>query len=293
MRAMGSGTMATQFDAEALGALFLQPNLDGSFAPEQQAYLNQLGARRPSVILAFAPKAAGTYLRTAAITAINGKLVRTIHAQGGRDSSFYLPFFLLYYAGNVPPETMVTHVHMQALAANRHFMDAFDLKPAVMLRSIPDMLASYADMVASNPAWQDFWINLALPLNYASLDEAEKSDFLVDMVGPWYASYFSTWQDYAAAAPKRVLMLRYDEFVADPVLTMETLLAHSGVPRSAARCQAALNAVWPEREGYGFNKGVSGRGCGRFSRAQVARLRRQVDFYPNLADLREVLVPAG
>ena len=51
------------------------------------------------MVLAFAPKAAGTYLRSAAIAAMDGQLVRTVHAQGGRDASFYLPTFLLYYAG--------------------------------------------------------------------------------------------------------------------------------------------------------------------------------------------------
>ena len=283
--------MPSIFDPEAAEAAFAQPNNDGSFPPEQEAYLNDLGDTRLSIVLAFAPKAAGTYLRTAAITAIDGKLVRTVHAQGGRDSSFYLPVFLLYYAAGIPAETLVTHVHMQAFAANRHFIEALNLKPAIMIRSIPDMLASYADMLEPDPLSHTYWLNIAVPRNYPSLSDEAKADFMVDMMGPWYASYFATWRDYSVHAPGRVLVLNYDEFRADPVPTLMKLLAHAGLPRRPETCRAALDAVWRERTGYRFNKGVSGRGRIRLTPAQIARLARQVDYYPELAPWRDLLIP--
>ena len=94
--------MPIYLDPEASSAAFAQPHNDGTFPPDFEAYLNELGESRPSVVLAFAPKAAGTYLRSAAIDAVGGQLVRTTHAHGGRDASFYLPTFLTYYAGNFP-----------------------------------------------------------------------------------------------------------------------------------------------------------------------------------------------
>src|SRR5215475_15062534 len=180
--------MTLHLDERLANAAFSSPNCDGSFTPDFAEYLNDLGATRPSIVLAFAPKAAGTYLRAAAISAIGGALVRTVHAQGGRDASFYLPTFLLYYAGNYPPRPLVTHVHMQALPANRHFIEALDLKPVIMLRAIPDMLASYADMLEADPLSPDNWLNIAVPEDYASRSDAANADFIVDMMGPWYAS---------------------------------------------------------------------------------------------------------
>jgi len=94
--------------AEAANAAFTLPACDGRFDPDFADYLSDLGSLRPSVLLAFAPKAAGTYLRSAAIVAVGGQLVRTVHAQGGRDASFYLPTFLLYYAGNYPARPTVS-----------------------------------------------------------------------------------------------------------------------------------------------------------------------------------------
>ena len=282
--------MNQTFDIEAAYAAFASPRCDGSFEPDFYDYLRSLGETRPGIVLAFPPKAAGTFLRTACIVAVRGVLVRTVHAQGGRDASFYLPTFLSYYANNRPAQTLVTHVHMQALPANRHFIDAFGLKPVIMMRAIPDMLASYLDMLESDPLSADNWLNISVPDDYSCLDDAGKADFIVDMMGPWYASYFSTWLNYASELPDRVCVLTYDGFVANPAGTLQELLAHSRTPRSQKDCQAALDEVWAERSLFRFNQGFSGRGRSRFSASQIARIERQVNFYPNLRPLREMLV---
>ena len=49
--------------ADVLNAAFAVPACDGRFDPELADYLNDLMSMRTSVVLAFAPKAAGTYLR--------------------------------------------------------------------------------------------------------------------------------------------------------------------------------------------------------------------------------------
>ncbi len=283
--------MSILFDTNAANAAFSPPDCDGNFPPQFRDYLNALGHARPSVVLAFAPKAAGTFLRSAACVAVDGQIVRTVHAQGGRDATFYMPTFIMYYAGGYPDRTMVTHVHMQALPANRHFMDALGLKPVIMIRAIPDMLASYADMLERDPLSPDNWLNIRLPPNYAALDDGAKGDFLVDMVGPWYASYYATWMEYAREVPGRVCVLRYDDFRRDPAVALEMLLAHSGIARPRAECQLAIDLVWQDRSEFRFNQGISGRGANRFSAAQVARLKRQLGFYPNLAGMMDELIP--
>ena len=276
--------------SDATNAAFAIPACGGQFDEAFADYLGDLGSLRPSVLLAFAPKAAGTYLRSAAIAAIGGQLVRTVHAQGGRDASFDLPTFLLYYAGGYPARPLVTHVHMQALPANRHVMAALGLKPVIMVGAIPDMLASYADMLEADPAFPDNWLNIRVPENYATLGAEQKGDFLIDMMAPWYASYFATWMEYAAQSAD-VLVLQYDEFRRDPAATLMRLLAHSGMPRSRVHCQVALDGVWEERDSFRYKQGVSGRGRTRFTPQQIVRLERQLDFYPGLAGMKAALIP--
>ncbi|HEU0095148.1 MAG TPA: sulfotransferase domain-containing protein, partial [Rhizomicrobium sp.] len=255
-------------------------------------YLTELGQTRPSVVLAFAPKAAGTYLRSACVAATQGALVRTVHAQGGRDATFYLPAFLNYFAHGFPARTLVTHVHMQALPANRFLIEALDLKPVVMLRSIPDMLASYWDMLDGDHLSPDNWINLRVPPHFAAMPDGEKGDFLIQMVAPWYVSYFSTWLTYAREAPGRVLVLDYDSFRADPAATLQSILEHSRLPQPRDACAGALEAVWEDRAAFRYNQGVSGRGHARFSVLQIARLKRQLAFYPDLAPMADRLIPS-
>lgn len=290
---MTGDALGIVFDKDAASAVFTLPLSDGRFEKEFADYLRGLGRSRPSVLLAFPPKAAGTFFRSAVIVAINGQLLRTAHANGGRDSAFYMPTFILYYAGNTPAATMVSHVHMQALPANRHFIEAFDLKPVIMVRSIPDMLASYCDMLEADPATPDNWLNMLLPSGFAQMDLATRADFLIDMVGPWYASYFATWFDYAAAAPERVCILHYRDFAADSATALEKVLAHSGVPRSPAECRLAIKNVWSERTQFRYNKGVEGRGRQRFTPEQLARLGRMLDYYPGLAPHRNELLPSA
>jgi hypothetical protein len=280
------------FDSDAIQAAFAQPACDGSFAPDFADYLNELGQTRPSVVLAFAPKAAGTYLRSACVVATQGALVRTVHAQGGRDANFYMPAFLNYFAHGFPARTLVTHVHMQGLPANRFFVEALDLKPVVMLRSIPDMLASYWDMLDCDHLSSDNWINLQVPPHFTAMTTGEKGDFLIQMMAPWYVSYFSTWLAYAREAPGRVLLLDYDGFRADPVAALQSILDHSRLPQSRDACARALEAVWEDRASFRYNQGVSGRGHGRFSMLQIARLKRQLAFYPDLVPMADWLIPS-
>jgi hypothetical protein len=91
-------------------------------------------------------------LRSAAIEAIGGQLVRTSYAQGGHEQTVYLPVFLLYNCGGVCSGPMVTHLHVAARPGTRRIVEALGLKPAVMIRSISDMLASLWDMLLAEPA---------------------------------------------------------------------------------------------------------------------------------------------
>jgi hypothetical protein len=279
-----------QLAAESVNALFAQPAADGSFGGAVLRHLRTLGSVRRSVILCFPPKAAGTFFRTAVLYAVDGQLVRTVHAQGGRDAQLYLPTFVAYYSGAVTPRVLVGHVHMQALPANTGFIEAFDLHPIAMIRSIPDMLASYRDMLESDPESLKEGLNGPIPEHFRELSGEAKADFLIDMLGPWYVGYYATWMRYAAGNPERVCVLRYGEFRSDPARALMRAVAHSRLARTRAQCQAALDRAWGERERYRYNKGEEGRGARYFAPRHIERLARMIGAYPHLAPHAEELL---
>ena len=283
--------MPISLDVESAAAVFTLPKHDGVFDAAQAQHLRALGQRRPSIMLAFAPKAAGTFLRSAAIAAVDGQLTRVIHAQGGRDATPYLPIYSLYLSGGFPESTLVTHVHMQALPANRHFIEALDLKPVIMLRAVPDMLVSYLDMLTSQPASPSQWLNASIPENFYTMGETDQLDFMIATMLPWYASYFATWQRYVKDQPGRVCVLKYRDLRRDPVVVLETLLFHSRLPRSREMCALAVEATWDERHANLFNRGEEGRGNDRLTSAQLRQIEQVLFGYYGLDAWRAELMP--
>ncbi|MBN9532101.1 MAG: sulfotransferase domain-containing protein [Alphaproteobacteria bacterium] len=281
------------FNPKSIELLFQEPRSDGQFAGEALLHMRRLGKKRRAIVLAFPPKSAGTYLRSAIVFAANGQLVRAVHAQGGRDAQPYLPVFLSYFEGGVTNRTLVAHLHMQALPANIHFLEAFDIRPVVMIRNIPDMLASFWDMLETDSVARLDGLNCRIPQNFTDMPRADKADFIVDILGPWYASFFATWFAYAEQSPERVCFLTYDEFRADPAETLARALAHAGVEQPQEVCEQALETVWEKRADFRFNKGETGRGLSYFSSQQIDRLRRQLGHYEILAPHIEMLLRAG
>jgi hypothetical protein len=275
---------------ESLAAVFVQPHPDGRFEIGAETYLKSLGRKRPAVVLAFPPKAAGTFFRSAMVAVIEGQLVRAVHALGGRDATPYLPTFVSYFSGNVTAKPLVAHMHMQALPANIHFLEAFGIKPIVMVRSIPDMLASYWDMLEADSEARRDGLNCLIPADFPEMPHEARADFMVDIVAPWYASFFATWFAYAKASPARVCMLRYREFRADPVAALMRATAHAGLARTRQQCRAALDKTWIIRGECRYNKGEEGRGAHYFTAEQIERLSRMLNAYSHLAPHREELL---
>jgi hypothetical protein len=282
--------MHAAIDSRAIDAAFAQPDSDGNFTGVFADYLRSLGMKRPVLFFAFAPKAAGTFLRSAAIEAVGGQLVRVVHAQGGRDAQLYMPVFLNYFLGGLCEGPLVAHAHMQALPANRKFLEAFGIKPIIMLRPIDDMLASFSDMLDASEQARADGLNCPIPDAFPSFTAEQKADFLIDMIAPWYVHYFATWRDYAREKPDDVCVLHYADMVTDPAHVLETALDHAELTRSRFVCQAALDGVWKERAALRFNKGTTGRGRTYFSDAHRQHLAHMLDYHPVLKDWRSELL---
>jgi hypothetical protein len=277
-------------DSGALEAIFEVPANDGTCGEAQRAFFAKQGARRPSVFLTFPPKAAGTFLRAAAVKATGGEVLRVCYAQGDRDAQPYLPTFLAYYAGGYCEGPMVTHVHMQAFPANTAFLGAFGIRPVLMVRSIPDMLASYWDMLEDGGSSLPMGINCTIPPDFRIMPAAERAEFMLEIIAPWYVGYYATWSCHAAAHPGETCMLRYGDLLRDPIQMLARILEFSGIDAPPEQCRQALDAVSPEKHLLRFSVGVEGRGREYFSAAQIERIGRMLAYYPATASLRDELL---
>jgi hypothetical protein len=164
------------------------------------------------------------------------------------------------------------------------------LRPVIMLRSLPDMLASYWDMLENDPAARTEGLNCAIPEGFLTMSRDDKADFLTDILAPWYASYFASWLDFAADSPERVCVLTYRDFLANPAAALHAALAHARLAQPLIVCQAAVNKVWKERLEHRFNHGVEGRGRRYFSTSRIARMARLLSHYDIPREAWDVLM---
>jgi sulfotransferase family protein len=276
-------------DRQAQEALFDLPSSDGDYSREQLSFLGALGAQKPAIVMAFPPKAAGTFLRSAAVAATGGDVMRLVYAQGSRDAQLYLPTLIGYYLGGLGHGPLVAHIHMQAFPPNVALLEALGIRPVIMLRSIADMLASYWDMLERSTA-PNQGINCTIPPDFRTMDSVRKADFMVDVIAPWYAGYYGTWLDYAARAGDRVCILDYSSLRTDPAGTLKRLLDHAGTPHSLADCQKAIEDVWPDRFNLRFNEGLEGRSHQYFSISRLERIGKLLSYYPSTTMMRADLI---
>lgn len=275
--------MTKLLNAKVRELVFAQPESGGAFHTDARRLMVELGQRRPLLLLAFAPKSGGTFLRSALIKAVDGQLVRTVHAQGGRDAQPYLPTFLNYFSGGVTTKTLVTHLHMQALPANEHFINAFGIRPVIMLRSIADMMASYWDMLDAADDPTDMGVNFLVPPDFKKRPPNEKQEFLLRMLLPWYLSYYASWESFSSRHPDKLLAVRFQDLVDDPVGLMTRILRHAGLAQFEANCGKAYDEAWKLRGQLRFNKGDYGRGLAYFTDAQRESIRASLGHYRGLS----------
>ncbi len=281
--------MTALIDNNAIQAIFERPLPDGSFEKPVRDYLHAVATRRPLLLLAFAPKCAGTFLRQAAIHALDGQLLRMCHAQAGRDGTLYLPNILSWCLDDDAPAT-VTHIHMQALDGNRHFIQAAGLKPVIMIRNFADTLASFLDMLEVDPVARAEGLNCQVPGNFCDLDRGDKLDFMVDVIAPWYASYYATWSSFADTAGDTIRILHYREFRENPAETLYKAIVHAGFATTRYQCLRSVEHAWQGKENFRFNRGIAGRGKTYFSPAHFARLQKLLSYYPQLSGWKSDLL---
>jgi hypothetical protein len=201
-----------------------------------------------------------------------------------------MPTFIAYYLGGFCAGPMVAYIHMQAFPANMSFLEIFGIRPIIMIRSIPDMLASYWTMLESDEKSLSEGLNCTIPPDFRTLRADRKQDFLIDMIAPWYAGYYATWLDYARREADRVCVLNYGDFLKRPAATLESLLAHAGVPRPLPECQTAIDAVWEEAMPIVSRRAWRGRSYQFFSMRHFEKIGNMLNHYPVTVDRRAELM---
>jgi Sulfotransferase domain len=223
------------------------------------------------IFIACVPKSASTFLKNLLVNVTGYRDLFTVYAAGQSEHEIYMPTLREYAHLDT-----VTQQHCRASDANVHLMQAFGIRPVVLVRNIFDSVMSLVDFY-NKGAFQTSYARADWP----ALDEETRIDLLIENVIPWYFQFVASWD--LAEKQKRldVHWLSYEELVADKPSSVLKVLQFYGLGASRRGVEQRIKEIESEERKIRFNKGVAGRGRSGLNDRQKEQVRRLARYYPS------------
>jgi Sulfotransferase domain len=235
------------------------------FAPELSEA--ELGRH---IFIACMPKSGSTFLKHVLCALTGWREATLTYAFLQNEEELYLP-----HLRAVASADTVTQQHCRATVPNVQLMQAFAIRPIVLVRNLFDAVVSYTDFFDNGAT-----VNTFFQGRWDSLERERRIDLIIDHFVPWYLGFYVSWTDAMARGQLDCMLLRYEDMIADKPGTLERLADFYGLDIPAAECAAAVAAIEgdPDKAKTRFNKGKAGRGE-ELSEAQTARIRALAGYY--------------
>ena len=223
------------------------------------------------LFIACLPKSASTFLTNLLVNLTGYRDMFTVYAAGQSEHEIYMP--TLREFGHVDT---VTQQHCRASDANVHLMQAFDIRPVVLVRNIFDAVMSLLDFY-NQGAFETSYFRA----DWQALDRETKVDLLIQNVIPWYFQFVASWDLAERQKRLEVHWLSYEELVADKPASVLRVLNFYGLGASRRGVEQRIAEVESEERKIRFNKGVTGRGKSGLTDHQKEQIRQLARFYPS------------
>lgn len=223
------------------------------------------------LFIACVPKSASTFLKNLLLNLTGYRDLFTVYAAGQSEHEIYLP--TLRESAHLDT---VTQQHCRASDANVHLMQAFGIRPVVLVRNIFDSVMSLLDFY-NQGAFQTSYFRAEWPL----LDDETKVDLLIENVIPWYFQFVASWDLVEKKKRLEFLWLSYEDLIADKPSCVLKVLKFYGLGASRRGVEERIKEIESEERKIRFNKGVTGRGRSGLNDRQKEQIRRLTKYYPS------------
>lgn len=222
------------------------------------------------LIIACFPKSGSTYLFEALSQLTGYMKAPLVFEYGQNEQDLYLPNLLQIYTKNT-----ISHQHIRATATNIRLMREFNIQPIILVRSIFDVVASYYDHLHKE--------SIQVPTcffdkNFFSLDSESKYSQIVDMVLPWYFSFYASWHSPETINDIRPLYLSYESMFTDPLNSLKQCLEYANLQCSESFISETLMQMGKKHTR--FNIGKQGRGQEILSQRNLDKIYNYKIYYP-------------
>jgi hypothetical protein len=193
-----------------------------------------------------------------------------VYTSGQFEQDLYLPML-----DSVAAVDTVTQQHCRASDANVQLMQAFGIKPVVLVRNIFDSVISLLDFYNKGAFSNSFF-----RADYSSLDDQTRIDLLIDNLVPWYFQFVASWSEVEKKKGLEIFWLTYEDLIGDKSVSIQNVLKFYGLGAAPRSIEQKIREAEAEKRNTRFNKGVAGRGRSGLSDQQKIRISRLARYYP-------------
>ena len=222
------------------------------------------------IFIACTPKSGSTLLKNALLSITAYRVAFMVYTPGQFEQDLYLPM-----VNSVAGVDTVTQQHCRASDANVQLMQAFAIRPVVLVRNIFDSVVSLLDFYNGGAFSNSFF-----RADYRNLDERTRVDLLIDNFVPWYFQFVSSWSLVERQRRLDLMWLTYEELINNKSKAVTDVLRFYGLGAPLRGIERRISEIESEKRGTRFNKGVAGRGKSGLSDLQKNRIRTYAKYYP-------------
>jgi hypothetical protein len=188
------------------------------------------------IFIACVPKSASTFLKNLLLNVTGHRDLFTVYAAGQTEHELYMPTLREY-----ADVDSVTQQHCRASDANIHLMQAFGIRPVVLVRNIFDSVMSLLDFYDKG-AFQTSYFRADWP----ALDRETKIELLIENVIPWYFQFVASWDLAEKQQRIELQWLTYEELVADKLSAVLKVLEFYGLGASRTGVEQRIKEIESE-----------------------------------------------
>ena len=215
------------------------------------------------IFIACAPKSGSTFLKNLLVGVTGFRDMFSVYASLQNEQELDLPQFIKFGTANT-----VTQQHTRASEPNIQIMQAFGVRPTVLVRDIFDTTASLLDFYTKGFTFSTFFDKE----EFLSFDVDQKIELLIEYVLPWYFQFVASWQRAEREQRLEMNWVTYEEMIKDKPGTAEKILAYYGVKVPRGLIEQVIVTLESEKATNRINKGVAGRGQTVLSESQRDRI---------------------
>lgn len=222
------------------------------------------------IFIACVPKSGSTFLKNLLLGITGFRDAFMVNMASQFEQELYLPILR-----NTAHLDTVTQQHCRASDVNIHLMQAFEIRPVVLVRNIFDSVMSLLDFYDGGASANSYFRE-----DYRSLDPETKLDLIIDNFVPWYFQFVASWSLAEKQDRLELLWLRYEDLVADKSDSVQKVLGFYGLSAPVKGIEKMIKETESRKEKTRFNKGVAGRGKAGLSDEQKERIVRFARYFP-------------